>query len=248
MEALAQLPAPRVVWLMLPAGEITEKAVGEFLAHASVGDILIDGGNSNYRDSQRRAAALAERAMQFLDVGTSGGIWGLELGYCLMIGGDVTAFKTCEPVFRDLAPKDGYAHLGASGAGHFAKMIHNGIEYGMMQAMGEGFEILKEAPFDFDLHQIAALWNQGSVVRSWLLELIERAFAQESDLEAIRSYVEDSGEGRWTVQEAIDLNVPAPVITLSLLTRIASRRDESFSAKVIAALRQQFGGHAVKRE
>lgn len=248
MEALAQLPAPRIVWLMLPAGEITEKAVDEFLAHASAGDILIDGGNSNYRDSQRRAARLAERAMQFLDVGTSGGIWGLELGYCLMIGGDVTAFKTCEPVFRDLAPKEGYAHLGAHGAGHFAKMIHNGIEYGMMQAMGEGFEILKESPFDFDLHQIAALWNQGSVVRSWLLELIERAFAQESDLEAIRSYVEDSGEGRWTVQEAIDLNVPAPVITLSLLTRIASRRDESFSAKVIAALRQQFGGHAVKRE
>ncbi len=247
-QALTLLTPPRVVWLMVPAGAATEGAVNEFLAHASPGDILIDGGNSNYHDSQRAAAQLAACGMHLLDCGTSGGVWGLESGYCLMIGGERAAFERVEPLFRDLAAAGGYAYLGPSGAGHFAKMIHNGVEYGLMQAYGEGFEILNASGFNYDLRQIAALWNRGSVVRSWLLELIERALAEEGDLREIRSYVEDSGEGRWTVQEAIALNVPAPVITLSLLERIASRQQEPFSDKVIAALRKQFGGHAVQRK
>jgi 6-phosphogluconate dehydrogenase len=244
-DAISRLDAPRVIWLMVPAGEITEHALNDLLALVGPGDILIEGGNSNYRDSKRRAALAAQRAVNYLDCGTSGGIWGLQVGYCLMVGGERSAYDHCEPIFKSLAPAGGYAYVGASGAGHFAKMVHNGVEYGMMQSLGEGFEILKESGYNFDLHQLADLWNHGSVIRSWLLELIQRAFV-ESDLEAIRSYVEDSGEGRWTVQQAIDTNVPAPVITMALLTRIASRRDESFSAKVIAALRHQFGGHTVK--
>ena len=242
-----RLGAPRVVWVMVPAGAAVESTIDQLLPGLSKGDIIIDGGNSNFRDSMRRAARLKERGIEFLDAGTSGGIWGLTVGYCLMIGASPEAFKRCEPIFRTLAPPDGYAHVGPPGSGHYVKMIHNGIEYGMLQAYAEGYEILHASKdFDLDLHQIAAVWNQGSVVRSWLNELAERAFAKDTELAALKGYVEDSGEGRWTVQEAIDLDVPAPVITLSLLTRFRSRQADSFGAKVIAALRNEFGGHAVK--
>jgi 6-phosphogluconate dehydrogenase len=212
------------------------------------GDIVIDGGNSNFRDSLRRAKALEGRGIELVDVGTSGGIWGLELGYCLMIGASKQAFAHCEPIFRTLAPPDGYALVGPPGAGHYVKMVHNGIEYGLLQAYAEGYEILHASQdFDLELGQIAKLWNHGSVVRSWLNELAERAFSRDDELANIRGYVEDSGEGRWTVEEAMRLDVPAPVITLSLLARFRSRQEESFGAKVIAALRKEFGGHAVKR-
>ena len=243
-----QLSAPRVVWVMVPAGAAVESTIEELLPGLSKGDIIIDGGNSNFKDSIRRAAALKEKGIGFIDAGTSGGIWGLTVGYCLMIGASPEAFKACEPIFRTLAPPDGYAHVGPPGAGHYVKMIHNGIEYGMLQAYAEGYEILHASKdFKLDLHQISAVWNRGSVVRSWLNELAERAFADDAELTALKGYVEDSGEGRWTVQEAIDLDVPAPVITLSLLTRFRSRQSDSFGAKVIAALRNEFGGHAVKR-
>jgi 6-phosphogluconate dehydrogenase len=242
-----QLRAPRVVWVMVPAGSAVESTIDELLPGLSRGDIIIDGGNSNYKDSRRRAARLKEKGLEFVDAGTSGGIWGLTVGYCLMIGASPEAFKQCEPIFRTLAPPDGYAHVGPPGSGHYVKMIHNGIEYGLLQAYGEGYEILHASKdFELDLHQIAAVWNRGSVVRSWLNELAERAFAKDTELAALKGYVEDSGEGRWTVQEAIDLDVPAPVITLSLLTRFRSRQSDSFGAKVIAALRNEFGGHAVK--
>jgi 6-phosphogluconate dehydrogenase len=243
-----KLETPRVVWVMIPAGPPVEQTIADLVPHLSPGDILIDGGNSNFKDTKRRAATLVDAGIHMLDAGTSGGIWGLKNGYCLMVGGPQEAFKHAESIFKTLAPENGYAHVGPSGAGHYAKMIHNGIEYGMLQAIGEGFEILQNAEFDFDLDQLCALWNQGSVIRSWLLELAQRAFAQEEDLDTIRDYVEDSGEGRWTVLEAMEKNVPAPVLTLSLLMRFRSRQDESFSAKVIAALRSQFGGHAVQRE
>ncbi|HET7241215.1 MAG TPA: decarboxylating 6-phosphogluconate dehydrogenase [Gemmatimonadales bacterium] len=243
-----QLKAPRVVWVMVPAGAAVESTIEELLPGLSKGDIIIDGGNSNFKDSIRRAAGLKEKGIGFSDAGTSGGVWGLTVGYCLMIGASPEAFKACEPIFRTLAPPDGYAHVGPPGAGHYVKMIHNGIEYGMLQAYAEGYEILHASKnFKLDLHQISAVWNRGSVVRSWLNELAERAFADDADLTALKGYVEDSGEGRWTVQEAIDLDVPAPVITLSLLTRFRSRQSDSFGAKVIAALRNEFGGHAVKR-
>ncbi|HEV2086339.1 MAG TPA: decarboxylating 6-phosphogluconate dehydrogenase [Gemmatimonadales bacterium] len=243
----AQLSAPRVVWLMVPAGAAVESTIEQLLPGLSQGDIIIDGGNSNFRDSMRRAARLKGKGIEFIDAGTSGGIWGLTIGYCLMIGASPEAFKQCEPIFRTLAPPDGYAHVGPPGSGHYVKMIHNGIEYGMLQAYAEGYEILHASKdFKLDLHQISAVWNRGSVVRSWLNELAERAFAKDTELAALKGYVEDSGEGRWTVQEAIDLDVPAPVITLSLLTRFRSRQSDSFSAKVIAALRNEFGGHAVK--
>jgi len=243
-----QLRAPRVVWVMVPAGAAVESTIEELLPGLSQGDIIVDGGNSNFRDSIRRAAWLKEKGLEFIDAGTSGGIWGLSIGYCLMIGASPEAFKLCEPIFRTLAPTDGYAHVGPPGAGHYVKMIHNGIEYGMLQAYAEGYEILHASKdFKLDLHQISAVWNRGSVVRSWLNELAERAFAKDTELAALKGYVEDSGEGRWTVQEAIDLDVPAPVITLSLLTRFRSRQADSFGAKVIAALRNEFGGHAVKR-
>ncbi len=242
-----QLRAPRVVWVMVPAGAAVEGTIKELLPGLSRGDIIVDGGNSNFRDSIRRAAWLKEKGLEFIDAGTSGGIWGLSVGYCLMIGASPEAFKLCEPIFRTLAPTDGYAHVGPPGAGHYVKMIHNGIEYGMLQAYAEGYEILHASKdFKLDLHQISAVWNRGSVVRSWLNELAERAFAKDTELAALKGYVEDSGEGRWTVQEAIDLDVPAPVITLSLLTRFRSRQGDSFGAKVIAALRNEFGGHAVK--
>jgi 6-phosphogluconate dehydrogenase len=243
----SQLGTPRVVWIMVPAGGAVESTIDELLPSLSRGDIIIDGGNSNYKDSIRRAARLIEKGLEFIDAGTSGGIWGLKIGYCLMIGASPEAFKHCEPIFKTLAPTDGYAHVGPPGAGHYVKMIHNGIEYGMLQAYAEGYEILHASKdFKLDLRQISAVWNRGSVVRSWLNELAERAFAKDTELAALKGYVEDSGEGRWTVQEAIDLDVPAPVITLSLLTRFRSRQSDSYGAKVIAALRNEFGGHAVK--
>jgi 6-phosphogluconate dehydrogenase len=243
----SQLESPRVIWVMVPAGAAVESTIDELLPGLSRGDIIIDGGNSNYKDSIRRAARLKEEGLEFIDAGTSGGIWGLKIGYCLMIGASPEAFKHCEPIFKTLAPTDGYAHVGPPGAGHYVKMIHNGIEYGMLQAYAEGYEILHGSKdFKLDLRQISAVWNRGSVVRSWLNELAERAFAKDTELAALKGYVEDSGEGRWTVQEAIDLDVPAPVITLSLLTRFRSRQSDSFGAKVIAALRNEFGGHAVK--
>ncbi len=246
-ELVAKLAAPRVVWLMVPAGEATEHAYETLLGLLEPGDVLVDGGNSNFRDSQRRAAGAKEKGIRFLDAGVSGGIWGLEGGYCVMVGGEAEAFAVVEPLCRDLTDPGGYAHVGASGAGHFTKMVHNGIEYGLMQSFAEGFEIMNASEFDLDLRQLAALWQHGSVVRSWLLELLERALADDPGLEQIRGYVQDSGEGRWTVQAAIDEDVPAPVITLSLFARFASRQEESFAAKVNAALRNQFGGHAVKR-
>ena len=245
---VAELDAPRVVWLMVPAGDVTEQTVGELGGLLSKGDVLVDGGNSFYKDSMRRAEQLAAEGIRFLDCGTSGGVWGLENGYCLMVGGDVDAVKTVEPAFLTLAPERGYAHVGRSGAGHFTKMVHNGIEYGMLAAYGEGFEILEKSEFDLDLLQVASIWRYGSVVRSWLLELLHDALEKDPMLDRIKGFVEDSGEGRWTVQAAIDEAVPTPVIALSLFSRFASRQDESFSAKVIAALRNEFGGHAVKTE
>jgi 6-phosphogluconate dehydrogenase len=243
-----QLRPPRVVWVMVPAGAAVESTIDQLLPGLSKGDMIIDGGNSNFRDTKRRAERLRGQGLQFIDAGTSGGIWGLTVGYCLMIGASPEAFRHCEPIFRTLAPPDGCAHVGPPGAGHYVKMIHNGIEYGMLQAYAEGYEILHASKdFDLDLHRISAVWNRGSVVRSWLNELAERAFAKDGDLAALKGYVEDSGEGRWTVQEAIDLDVPAPVITLSLLARFRSRQSDSFGAKVIAALRNEFGGHAVKK-
>ncbi len=246
-DVCARLRPPRVVWMMVPAGSPVDETMEALRPHLAKGDILVDGGNSNFHDTVRRAAALAADGIEYVDCGTSGGVWGLEMGYCLMIGGSERAFATCEPIFRTLAPESGYAHLGKSGAGHYVKMIHNGIEYGMLQAYAEGYEILHASrDFDLDLHRIAGLWNHGSVVRSWLNELAESAFEKDGDLGSIRGYVSDSGMGRWTVQEAIDLDVPAPVLTLSLIARLRSRQPDSFSAKVIAALRNEFGGHAVK--
>jgi 6-phosphogluconate dehydrogenase len=245
-ELVKTLTPPRAIWIMVPSGAPVDQMINALLSHVSAGDILIDGGNSNYHDSMRRAEALKAKNIDFLDTGTSGGIWGLKVGYCLMIGGEEEAFRRLEPVFKTLAPEDGYLHVGPSGAGHFTKMIHNGIEYGMLQAYGEGFEILKASPFKPDLGKVAHLWNRGSVVRSWLLELAELAFSRDPDLTKIKGYVEDSGEGRWTIQEAIDRDVPAPVLALSLFARFRSRQDDSFAAKVIAALRNEFGGHSVK--
>ena len=244
----ARLSAPRVIWIMVPSGKPVDDTIEALAPHLARGDVLIDGGNSNYKDSARRAAGLRARGIELIDSGTSGGIWGLENGYCLMVGGTREAVARCEPVFRTLAPPDGFAHVGPSGAGHFVKMIHNGIEYAMLEAYAEGYELLRaKREFGLDLHQIAAVWNRGSVVRSWMNELAERAFARDPALAGLRGYVEDSGEGRWTVQEAIDLDVPAPAIALSLFARFRSRQEESFGARVIAALRNEFGGHPVKR-
>ena len=245
-ELVAKLDPPRAVWLMVPSGDATEQTMREVAGLLQRGDLVVDGGNSYFRDSMRRGAELAEHGLLFVDAGTSGGIWGLEIGYCLMAGGSDEAFARVEPALKTLAPEDGYAHVGPVGAGHFTKMVHNGIEYAMLEAYAEGFDILQASEFDLDLRRLAHLWNQGSVVRSWLLELAERAFAKDPRLSALRGYVEDSGEGRWTVQEAINENVPAPTITLSLFRRFASRQDDSFAMKVIAALRNEFGGHAVK--
>ncbi len=242
-----QLAAPRSFWMMVPAGPVTEETFETLLGLAAPGDVIVDGGNSNFHDSQRRYEAAKERGIGFVDAGVSGGIWGLANGYCLMVGGDADAVAQVEPVFVDLAPDDGYAHVGPAGAGHFVKMVHNGIEYGLMQAYAEGFEVMKSSEFGLDLHEIAGIWRYGSVVRSWLLELLHASFEKEgSQLEQIRGYVEDSGEGRWTIAEAIAEDVPVPVITAALFARFASRQDESFAAKVNAALRNQFGGHAVE--
>jgi 6-phosphogluconate dehydrogenase len=247
-EVTAKLKGPRIVWIMVPSGKPVDDTITRLTPGLSKGDVIIDGGNSNFHDTMRRAAELQGKGIHFVDSGTSGGIWGLANGYCLMIGASPEAFKLCEPIFKTLAPSDGYAHMGPPGSGHYVKMVHNGIEYGMLQAYAEGYEILHASrDFKLDLHKIAAVWNHGSVVRSWLNELAETAFENDADLTALKGYVEDSGEGRWTVQEAIDLDVPAPVITLSLLTRLRSRQSDSFSAKVIAALRNEFGGHAVKK-
>jgi 6-phosphogluconate dehydrogenase len=248
-ELVQQLEPRRAVWLMIPAGDPTEQAVNQLLDLLEQGDVIVDGGNSNFRDSQRRAGLAEERGIGYVDAGVSGGIWGLENGYCLMVGGESEHVAYLEPAFRTLAPEDGYAHVGQSGAGHFVKMVHNGIEYGLMQAYAEGFDIMRASEFELDLREIAGIWRYGSVVRSWLLELLYNAFEQEgNDLEKIAGYVEDSGEGRWTVFEAINESVPAPVIASSLFARFASRQDESFAAKINAALRKQFGGHAVKAE
>jgi 6-phosphogluconate dehydrogenase len=242
-----QLEQPRAFWMMVPAGEITESTFQQLLELAAPGDTIVDGGNSNFRDSQRRHSEAAARGIHFVDVGVSGGIWGLEVGYCLMAGGEREPVARVEPVLLTLAPENGYAHVGPSGAGHFVKMVHNGIEYGLMEAYAEGFDVMRGSEFDLDLHEIAGIWRYGSVVRSWLLELLHDAFEKDgSHLEAIRGYVDDSGEGRWTIAEAIAENVPVPVITAALFARFTSREDESFAAKVTAALRNEFGGHAVK--
>ncbi|MGQ9631790.1 MAG: phosphogluconate dehydrogenase (NAD(+)-dependent, decarboxylating) [bacterium] len=245
-ELAGKLSQPRAIWIMVPAGDPVDQNIEALIPYLSPGDIIIDGGNSNYKDSIRRAKHLKDKGFHFLDVGTSGGIWGLKVGYCMMIGGEREVFERLEPAFKTLAPEEGYAYVGPSGAGHFVKMVHNGIEYGILQAYAEGFEILEASDYDLDLAGIAHLWNRGSVIRSWLLELAESAFRKDPKLSSLRGYVEDSGEGRWTVLESIDKDVPAPVITLSLLARFRSRQEDSFGAKVIAALRNEFGGHAVK--
>ena len=246
-EVVEALSPTRCVWVMVPDGAPTQGVIDTLAPRLAEGDVLVDGGNSFYKDSVRRHGALAERGIRFVDAGTSGGIWGLEVGYCLMVGGEPEAFAHVEPALKTLAPPDGYLHAGPPGAGHFVKMIHNGIEYGMLQAYAEGFEIMHASEFPVDLRAVSHLWNQGSVIRSWLLELAESAFGKDADLSGIRGYVEDSGEGRWTVQTAMELDVPAPVITDSLLARFRSRQAETFSGQVIAALRNEFGGHAVKR-
>jgi 6-phosphogluconate dehydrogenase len=244
-ELVAKLDSPKAVWVMVPAGDVTEQTITALGGLLQSGDTVIDGGNSNFHDTMRRGQQLAEKGIHLVDAGTSGGIWGLQVGYCIMAGGDRDAVERLLPIFDTLAPPDGFLHVGPTGSGHFTKMVHNGIEYAMLQGYAEGFDILQSSPFDLDLHGIAHLWNQGSVVRSWLLELAESAFARDPSLHSIRGWVDDSGEGRWTVQEAIDLRVPVPTIALSLFTRFDSRRDDSFANRVIAALRNEFGGHPI---
>jgi 6-phosphogluconate dehydrogenase len=248
---VAKLAAPRAMWLMVPAGNPTESTIRTLSGLLSPGDIIVDGGNSYYKDSMRQAAMLKEKSIYFVDVGTSGGVWGLKEGYSMMVGGEKEAIERLRPIFETLAPAadKGWGHVGPSGSGHFVKMIHNGIEYGLMQAYAEGFEILRaKKEFSLDLHQVAEVWRYGSVVRSWLLDLTANALADNAELSGIKDWVADTGEGRWTVAEAIDLDVPAPVITLSLQARLRSRQEESYAAKLLAALRNQFGGHAVKHE
>jgi 6-phosphogluconate dehydrogenase len=250
VDAVAALPAPRAVWVMVPAGAPTEAVIDELAVLLSPGDTVIDGGNTFYKDDICRAAALKEKGIHYVDVGTSGGVWGLKEGYSLMVGGETEAVSRLSPIFETLAPAadKGWGHVGGVGAGHFVKMVHNGIEYGLMQAYAEGFEIMHaKKDFALDLHQVAEIWRVGSVVRSWLLDLTAEALKGDQDLSEIAGYVSDSGEGRWTVFEAVDLDVPAPVITLSLQQRFVSRQDESYAAKLLAAMRNQFGGHAVKK-
>jgi 6-phosphogluconate dehydrogenase len=248
-DLVGKLETPRVVWIMVPAGDPTEQTIASLVPILSKGDIIIDGGNSNFHDTMRRARELAAKGIEFVDSGTSGGIWGLENGYCLMVGGSDRAVKHCEPIFLALAPENGYAHVGPSGSGHYVKMVHNGIEYALLQGYAEGYEILhnsKDFP-ELDLHQISEVWQHGSVVRSWLNELAASAFSRDPSLGDLKGWIADSGEGRWTVQEAIDTDTPAPVITLSLIMRFRSRQADTFAGKVIAALRNEFGGHAVKK-
>jgi 6-phosphogluconate dehydrogenase len=246
-ELKEQLEPPRPFWLMIPAGKITEDAFHELLEIVDEGDTIVDGGNSNFHDSKRRYQEAKDKGIHFVDVGVSGGIWGLEVGFCLMAGGDDEPVSRLEPIFETLAPEDGWAHVGPSGAGHFVKMVHNGIEYGLMQSYAEGFELMDHCEYELDLLQISGIWRYGSVVRSWLLELLHSAFEQHgSDLGDIAPYVEDSGEGRWTLDEAVKMSVPAPVLAASLFARFASRDEIKFSAKVAAALRNEFGGHAVR--
>ncbi|HVM30801.1 MAG TPA: decarboxylating 6-phosphogluconate dehydrogenase [Candidatus Limnocylindrales bacterium] len=248
-DVAAKLSPPRVVWLMVPAGKATEDSLDEFAAVLEPGDTIIDGGNANFHDSKRRHARMKERGVRFVDAGISGGVWGLQNGYGTMVGGEREDVEPLEPIFRALAPEGGYIHAGPPGAGHYVKMVHNGIEYGLMQAYAEGFEILHASEYPLDLAAVAKAWMNGTVIRSWLLELLGLAFEQHGEeLGQIRGFVEDSGEGRWTVQEAIDLDVPATIITLSLMTRFRSRQPESYGARVLAALRQQFGGHAVRTD
>ncbi len=247
-ELVDKLERPRAVWIMVPAGDPTEHQIDELLALLEPGDTIVDGGNSDFHESARRHEKVAAKSIHFVDAGVSGGIWGLKVGYCLMVGGEPDPVARLEPIFRSLAPPDGYLHVGGPGSGHYVKMVHNGIEYGLMEAYAEGFEILHASDYHLDLAAIARLWGQGSVVRSWLLELLADALQPDQDLPHLQGWVADSGEGRWTVQEAIDHDVPAPVITLSLIQRFRSRQDESYGAKVLAALRNEFGGHAVKTE
>ena len=247
-ELIDKLVTPKVVWLMLPAGEATEEHLTQVMELLAPGDIVIDGGNSFYKDDIRRAALLSARGIHYLDAGVSGGIWGLEVGYCTMVGGERQSFEYLEPIFKTLAPQEGYMYCGPTGAGHFVKMVHNGIEYGMMQAYAEGFSILEHSQYGaaLDYSALSHLWNQGSVIRSWLLELLEPAFAKDGDLSSIKGYVDDSGEGRWTVQQAVESGVSAPVIAMSLFRRFESRQTNAFENRVLAALRREFGGHAVQ--
>lgn len=246
-DLVKQLPAPKVIWLMVPSGDPVDENIEVLIPLLSQGDIIVDGGNSYWRETQKRAEILKSKSILYIDCGTSGGIWGLEEGYCLMYGGDEKACQHLEPIFETLSPEDGHFYCGLSGAGHFVKMVHNGIEYGMMQAYAEGFELMEKSPFELDLKGISKVWQNGSVVRSWLLELAERALTEDPKLEKLEPFVQDSGEGRWTVQTALDLDVPAPVITHSLFARFQSREEDSFAFRLLAALRNQFGGHAVKK-
>lgn len=243
-----KLKPRRIVWLMLPTGQPLEDHIAKLAALLSKDDLIIDGGNSYFKDDLRHTEELGKKGIRYLDAGVSGGIWGLKVGYCTMVGGSESDFNYIEPLLKDLAPKDGYLYCGASGAGHFVKMVHNGIEYGMMQAYGEGFELLQASPYKPDCAKVAHLWNQGSVVRSWLLELAAEAFKEDKDLQGVTGYVQDSGEGRWTVQQAVELGVSAPVITLALFQRFLSRQKDAFSLKVLSALRNKFGGHAIISE
>jgi 6-phosphogluconate dehydrogenase len=248
LETLVEaLSPPRAVWVMVPSGEPTESTVSALGRLLSAGDAIIDGGNTNFHDDVRRAQVLGAKRLEYVDAGTSGGIWGLQEGYCLMVGGKADVCKRLEPIFLTLAPPDGYLHVGDHGSGHYVKMVHNAIEYGLMQAYAEGFELMHESEFKIDLGAVAGLWNHGSVVRSWLLELAARALAEDGDLAGLEGYVEDSGEGRWTLHEAIDRGVPLPVTSAALFTRFRSRADNPFSERLLAALRNQFGGHAVKK-
>ena len=244
---VAALAPPRAVWVMVPAGAPTESTVTALAGLLSPGDVIIDGGNTNFHDDVRRAATLGTKGIAYVDAGTSGGIWGLREGYCLMVGGDAEVCRRLKPIFLTLAPPDGYLHVGGPGAGHYVKMIHNGVEYGLMQAYAEGFELMHASEYKIDVAKVASLWMHGSVVRSWLLELTARALAEDRELSSLEGYVEDSGEGRWTLNEAIDRSVPVPVLTAALFTRFRSREDNPFAERLLAALRQQFGGHAVKR-